>query len=516
MKRRSKNRPVRPASDSVDVFATTRTMKRFVLFVLLVGLTLLAISRWNQRRRTPERFTPAPASVLQESDFPVLAAMDKETTRLVHAVIPSVVSITTARKIPVPSVIDPFEYFFGRRRSAQPQEAIKNSLGSGVIVSKEGHILTNHHVVANVDAIMVQLNDGREFPARIIGGDDATDIAVIKIDAPGVKPLPLGDSDLVSVGQLVFAIGNPFGLQESVTKGIISATGRVTDENRVEYFQTEAVINPGNSGGPLVNIRGEIIGINTAIGNYSGSGTWQGVGFAIPSNTARHAMDGIIKTGRVVRGYIGISIDQVTPELAAELGLPEPSGALVGAITAGSPAEKGGLKPGDVIVGFNRKTIREPRDLVRQITSTAVGTKVELKVIRDRTELSLPVVIEELPAGIKIGPLPQQPQRQPAPQAPPLSANPLGGVSVGPIPDEALGAYPGNVRGVLVTEVSPQSAAGAVLQPGDVIEQVNGQPVPSVEAFRQAGSALVPGKNVVLSIVRGKVRLFVVVRAGRS
>ena len=176
-------------------------MKRFLLFLLLVGLTLLAVSRWNQHRRTPETFTPAPASTLKPSDFPVLAAMDQETTRLVQAVIPSVISITTARKVSVPPVIDPFELLFGRRRKApQPQESIKNSLGSGVIVSKEGHILTNHHVVANVDEIVVQLNDGREFPARIIGADDVADVAVIKIDAPNLQPLPLGDSDGVSVG----------------------------------------------------------------------------------------------------------------------------------------------------------------------------------------------------------------------------------------------------------------------------------------------------------------------------
>jgi serine protease Do len=491
-------------------------MKRFLLFLLLVALGLLAISRWNQHRRTPETFTPAPATTLKPSDFPVLAAMDQETTRLVHAVIPSVVSITTARKISIPPVIDPFELLLGRRRRVQPQETIKNSLGSGVIVSKEGHILTNHHVVANVDEIVVQLNDGREFPARIIGVDDVTDIAVIKIEATGVKPLPLGDSDGVSVGQHVFAIGNPFGLQESVTRGIISATGRVTDENRVEYFQTEAVINPGNSGGPLVNIRGEIIGINTAIGNYSGSGTWQGVGFAIPSNTVRHALEGIIKTGRVLHGYLGISIEPVTPELARQFGLAEPSGALVQSLTPGSPAEKGGLKPGDIIIGFNGKTIQGTRDLVSRIKTATVGSKVEIKIIREGKVLTIPVVIEEVPAGLKIGPLPQQqqptPPQAPAPQP---SANPLAGVTVSSIPREMLGNYPENVQGVLVTEISPQSPASLALQPGDVIEQINGEPVPTPEALQRLASSIGPGKNVVLSIARGKVRLFVVVRAGK-
>lgn len=490
-------------------------MKRFLIFLLLVALSLLAISRWNQQRRTPEKFTPAPASTLKSSDFPVLAAMDQETTRLVQAVIPSVVSITTARKVSVPPVIDPLELFLGRRhRAQQPQETIKNSLGSGVIVSKEGHILTNHHVVANVDEIVVQLNDGREFPARIIGADDISDVAVIKIDAPTIKPLPLGDSDEVSVGQLVFAIGNPFGLQESVTKGIISATGRVTDENRVEYFQTEAVINPGNSGGPLVNIRGEIIGINTAIGNYSGSGTWQGVGFAIPSNTVRHALDGIIKTGRVVHGYLGISIEPITPELAEQYGLAEPSGAMVRDITPGSPAEKGGLKPGDVLIAFNGKAIKGPRDLMRQINAAAVGGKVELKLIRDRKEMTLPVVIEEKPIDLNLGSAPQ-PSPSPQPAAPQPAANPLNGVTVSPIPQELLANYPENVQGLLVTALAPQSPASLALQPGDVIEQINGQPVATPEAFHRLASTLGPGKNAVLSIARGKVRLFVVVRTGK-
>ena len=497
----------------MNMSAISRTMKRFLLFLLLVALALLAISRWNQHRRTPEKFTPAPASTLTPSDLPVLAAMDLETTRLVQAVIPSVVSITTARKVSVPPVIDPLELLFGRRRRAlQPQETIKNSLGSGVIVSKEGHILTNHHVVANVDEIVVQLNDGREFPARIIGADDIADIAVIKIDAPTINPLPLGDSDGVSVGQLVFAIGNPFGLQESVTKGIISATGRVTDENRVEYFQTEAVINPGNSGGPLVNIRGEIIGINTAIGNYSGSGTWQGVGFAIPSNTVRHALDGIIKTGRVVHGYLGISIEPITPQLAEQYGLAEPSGALVQDLTPGSPAEKGGLKPGDVLIAFNGKAIQGPRDLMRQINAAVVGSKVEVKFIRDRKELTLPVVIEEKPAGLQIGSQPQPPSGPPQPAQP---ENPLSGLTVSPIPQELLANYPENVQGVLVTALAPQSMASQVVQSGDVIEAINGQPTATLEAFQHLAATLGPGKHAVLSIARGKVRLFVVVQTGK-
>lgn len=384
-------------------------MKRFILFVILVGLALLAVSKWNQRRLAPTTFTPATAPQLNLGEMPSLAAIDRETTRLVQAVVPSVVSITTSRKVKGPQIIDPFEFFFGRRR-AVPQETIKNSLGSGVIVSAEGHIVTNHHVVANVDEVKVQLNDGRECPARFIGADEIADIAVIKIDVSGIRALPLGNSDEVRVGQLVFAVGNPFGLQETVTKGIISATRRVTDEGGNEYFQTEAVINPGNSGGPLVNIHGEIIGINTAIGNYSGTGTWQGVGFAIPANSVKRSLDAIIKTGRAVRGYLGIVIDPLTPELAQQLGIPGQTGVIVRDTTPGGPAQKAGLQPGDIMVAFDGKPIQGPRELVRLVAATSVGAKVEIQIIRQGKEERLMLQIEEAPEGVRVGkPMPPTP-----------------------------------------------------------------------------------------------------------
>ena len=490
-------------------------MKRFALFILLVALALLAVSRWNQHRRVPESFTPANPSQLNLGDAPALAAIDQETTRLIQAVVPSVVSITTSRKVQVPQIIDPFELFFGRRR-AVPQEAIKSSLGSGVIVSREGHILTNYHVVANVDEVLVQLNDGRApFPARFIGGDESADIAVIKIDAPDVRPLALGDSDNVKVGQLVFAIGNPFGLQETVTKGIISATGRVTDESSNEFFQTEAVINPGNSGGPLINIHGEIIGINTAIGNYSGSGTWQGVGFAIPSNTARHALEAIIKSGHVQRAYLGVVIDPLTPELAQQFGLPGQTGVVIRSILPGSPAEKSGLKPGDILTAFNGRPITGARDLVRQLAAATTGSKAEIRIIRAGKEQTLAVTLEEQPAGFKMGP----PQPQPSPSLPapqptlPAPGNPLAGISVGEIPADQKSNYPENVRGVLVMAISQEAVAAKTLQPGDVIEQINGQPVENPERFAQITSGLKPGTPVVISIARGKLRAFAVVRA---
>src|SRR5581483_12131789 len=310
-------------------------MKRFVIFVLLVALSVLALYRWNEQRNPPfrpEKFTPAEGAKLDLNDVKVLAAMEEEYTKLVDAVVPSVVSITASRKVPMGYLVDPFELLFNRRLRGVPQEREQRSLGSGVIVSKEGHILTNNHVVADVDEVRVQLSSGKEVPAKVIGTDPQSDIAVLKIDGENVTPLPLADSDQVKVGQRVIAVGNPFGLEETVTQGIVSAKGRrAMQDSANEFFQTDAAINPGNSGGPLVNLRGEIIGINNAIGGQTGN--WAGIGFAIPSNVARRTMDSILKTGHVVRGYLGVVIQPLTPDLAQQFGVKDARGALVAEVT---------------------------------------------------------------------------------------------------------------------------------------------------------------------------------------
>ncbi len=490
-------------------------MKRFLIFVALVALTVFSVSRWNQHRRVPETFTPASAPQLDAKDLQVLSALNEEYTRLVETVVPSVVSVMTSRKVQAPQMIDPFEFFFGPRRGHQiPRERVQNSLGSGVIVSSEGHILTNNHVVANMDEVKIQLNDGREFPAKVIGTDEVTDIAVLKIDATDIKPLPLGDSDAVKVGSIVFAIGNPFGLQETVTQGIISATNRqVSDESGNEFFQTDTAINPGNSGGPLINLRGEIIGINSAIGNYSGSGTWQGVGFAIPANAARRAMEGIIKTGRVVRGYLGVVVQELTPELAEQFGVPGQNGAVVTNITPGSPAEKAGLKPGDILTSFDGKPVKNIRDLLRRVSAVAVNAKVEIKFLRDKKEQTVTAVIQEQPADFRT--LQQQPSQ--TPMQPPSSPgalppdNPLVGLDVGDIPVAQRGNLPENVHGVIVTNIDPGAPAANKLQIGDVIEEVARQPVGNAPDFQRIAQSLKPGQRVMLSITRGKLRSFAVV-----
>lgn len=494
-------------------------MKRFLTFVVIVALVVFLIYRWNEQRTPPPAFTPATAPLIDLKNVPVLAAMDAEYTRLAEAVLPSVVSLTTSRKVQRIPMPDPFDFFFGRRGS-RGREFVQNSLGSGVIVSEEGHILTNHHVVADMDEVKVHLRDGRVFPARIIGGDEVTDIAVLKIEASGIRPLPLGDSDQVKVGSLVLAVGNPFGLQETVTHGMISATGRqMSSESDVEFLQTDTAINPGNSGGPLINLRGEIIGINNAIGNYSGSGTWQGVGFAIPSNVAKRSMELILKNGRVQRnGYLGVMIRQISPQRAAQLGVTVRDGVEVVEVVPDSPAEEAGLKEGDLIVAFNGKPVGSMREFLRRVSAVEVGTTVDLRVLRNGKEETLKATIRQQPPGMQRMPIPRsipapQPPSGTVPMQPSTVENGLSGVTVGPVPANRRREYPENVQGVMVTAIAPDAPAAGVLQVGDVIEEINRQPVESVGAYESLVQQIAPEQRIILSIARGKIRSYVLIMA---
>ncbi len=376
-------------------------MRRFIFFILLAFLLAFAFWKWESgpgARLAHEKFTPATGPVIDLKDVKVLDAIDAEYTKLVQSVVPSVVAVATARRIRV-QVMDPLDYFFGRRRMA---EQTQSALGSGVIVSREGHILTNNHVVANMEQIRVQLTDGRTFPAELVGTDEAVDIAVLKVKADNLAPLLLGDSDQVRVGQMVFAVGNPFGLQETVTRGIVSARGRALRDSGVEFLQTDAAVNPGNSGGPLLNLRGEIIGINSAI--FSQTGGWAGISFAIPSNVAKHTLNSILQTGRPVRGYLGVNTMPLNRVLAEQFGIPDGKGALVTDVTPGSPAERSGIRPGDVIRSFNGRTIPDAtamRDLIRQ---AGIGTKVVLGIVRDGAPLSVSTETSEVPPGQAMAP----------------------------------------------------------------------------------------------------------------
>ena len=365
---------------------------RRTFFLLLIAV-LVGFGWWRYQHITKPAtsFTPADKPRLDPKDLKILSALDEEYTRLAAAVIPSVVSIASSNpRQNTPA--NPLEAFLFGNRNRTP----RYSLGSGVIISKEGHILTNNHVIEGMTTIAVQLTDGREVPARFIGADQSTDIAVLQVNIPNLTPLPLGDSEKVRVGQVVFAIGNPFGLQETVTQGIISARGRrAMSDSDVEFLQTDAAVNQGNSGGPLLNVRGEIIGINTAI--FSKTGGNVGISFAVPSNTARRTLESVLATGRAVRGYLGVVLQDLTPALAVQLGATDPRGAIVTDLIAGSPAEAAGLQPGDIIRKIGGRPILEMGDVRACIADIAVGAKTEILIERNGRQIAVTAAIAEAP-----------------------------------------------------------------------------------------------------------------------
>ncbi len=329
---------------------------------------------------------------------------------LVDRVKPAVVNISTSRTVKTPG--NPFQHFFGPFRGSPfgeipDRERKQRSLGSGFIIDREGHIITNNHVVAGAEEIRVKLADGRELPVRLVGRDPKTDIALLRFVNPvkDLQTLTLGDSDEVKVGEWVIAIGNPFGLALTVTQGIVSATGRVIGAGPYDDFiQTDAAINPGNSGGPLINLRGEVIGINTAI-----VAAGQGIGFAVPSNMAKTVIAQLKEKGRVVRGWIGVATQSVTPDLASALGLKEAKGALVSEVAPGGPAAEAGIRRGDVITAFNGKEVKTVLDLPRWVADAPIGRVAPVTVVRDRKEIQLRVKVAEL----KEQPAPQPSRRRP-------------------------------------------------------------------------------------------------------
>jgi len=492
---------------------------------LLIFVALALIAAYFYRTGTvPLRNAAANPTLVEEApidpnEVRVLSALDAEYARLVDAVVPSVVSITTSRTVRVPYVVDQYDFFFGRRGRNRTAEQTQSGLGSGVIVSKEGHIITNHHVIEGMDEILVQLTDGRIEPAELIGSDKGVDIAVLRVKAPNLKPLPFGDSEGVRVGQMVFAIGNPFGLQETVTQGIVSAKGRAISDSGVELLQTDAAVNPGNSGGPLLNLRGEIIGINSAI--YSRTGAWAGISFAIPANTARQTMEVITQTGgKVVRPYMGVVMMDIDRRLADEFQLPDSRGALITDVIPGSPAQEAGLQAGDVIRTYNGHLIRNTRELRRRLLASKVGEEVKLGVIRNGSELELAAKPAEMPDDetlLRVPPAPNPAQPAPEPRQSGRATpgrgvdNALAGITVSDIPERLRGSLPENVPGgVIITQVDPRSPA-AGLRVGDIIEEINQQPVRSVGDFDRLAGAVQPGQRVLLFVARGSTRSFVVI-----
>ena len=367
---------------------------------------------------------------------------------------------------------DPFQGRNPRREFGVPRQ---QGIGSGVIATRDGYILTNNHVVDGADEVKVGLQDGREFTAKVVGRDPKTDVAVIKIDAKDLPAVPMADSDKVEVGDVVLAVGNPFGIGQTVTTGIVSATGRggAIGLDYEDFIQTDAAINPGNSGGALVDAEGRLIGINTAI--LSRSGGNQGIGFAIPVNIARDVMGSLVKDGHVTRGYLGVMIQDVNPALEKEFKLKSTEGALVGDVTPKSPAEKAGLKSGDLILDFNGKKVTDSRHLKLEVARTHPGESVPVKILRDGETKTLDVTMKELPGSEQLAK---------SDSSHPDDNGTLNGVTVADIDGNARQQFelPGTIKGVVVTEVDPNSpSAEAGLKPGDVIQEINRKPVKTAE-----------------------------------
>jgi len=451
-------------------------------------LTLAAASLAAAVLAAPMGFAALPATPSTDSPVPSLAPMVKRTS-------PSVVNIATRGTIKEkpgqrnPLMDDPFfRRFFDTPPDSKPRERQFQSAGSGVIVdAKNGYIITNHHVVENASEITITLLDNRSFTAKVVGSDEGADIAVLQAKQPNLIAMPLGDSGHLEVGDFVVAIGNPFGLQHTVTAGIVSALGRsgINPEGYEDFIQTDASINPGNSGGALVNLKGELVGINSAI--LSGSGGNIGIGFAIPVNMVKGVMEQLIKYGQVKRGILGVNIYNVTPEIAKEFGLTESTGALVAGVAPGSSAEHAGIKTGDIITSINSNVMKSASELRNSIGMLRVGDKVEIGLLRDGKPLKVTALIAE---------------RSEAETA--NAVDIAQGLEGAELADAPAGG------GVLVRSVqdgSPASQAG--LKTNDLIVGVGRTPVSNTKSFREAAK----GANVlVLNVRRGSAVFLIPIR----
>ena len=422
--------------------------------------------------------------------------------------LPAVVNISSTKLVKnqnIPDFLnDPlFRHFFGDQLPRPGGTEREQGLGSGVIVNSDGYLLTNNHVVEGASDVEVFTQGRKKFKAKIIGTDPRTDIAVIKIDASGLPTLTLADSSQLRVGDVVFAIGQPFGIGETATMGIVSATGRGLGgaiEHYEDFIQTDAAINPGNSGGALVDLRGHLVGINTAIISGAGGGN-QGVGFAIPINMAHGVMDQIIEHGKVIRGYLGISIQGVDPDMAKAFGLTHGGGALISDVSPNGPAAKAGLQRGDIVLELNGQSVTGPEDLSVRISQMAPGSVAHLKTFRQGQNRDADATLGEAP------------EQTPASQKGALTPAAMAGMHVQDLTPEIARQLklPATQTGVVVTELDPSSAAAAAgIRPGDVIEEVNRKPVRNVEQFRRELEA--SGSQAVLLLInRGGTTHYVVV-----
>ncbi|MCX7857411.1 MAG: DegQ family serine endoprotease [Deltaproteobacteria bacterium] len=484
-----------------------RNKKIYIVLSLLLGSTLFLV---YMREKVISRDINITALKSQVTNPLSLDKPLPSFTELVKKVKPAVVNISTTTVVKGP---DLREWFFGRRSPFEdffgdyferffgdiPQREYKQrSLGSGFIIDKDGYILTNNHVVERAQSIKVKLYDSREYDATVVGRDPKTDIALIKINPKQNLPVAvLGDSDKLEVGEWVIAIGNPFGLEHTVTAGIVSAKGRVIGQGPYDDFiQTDASINPGNSGGPLFNLKGEVVGINTAI--ISGG---QGIGFAIPINIAKGIVEQLKTKKRVIRGWLGVMIQRVTPEIAKNFGLKEAEGALVSDVVEGSPADQAGIKTGDIIIEYDGKPIKDVDTLPKLVASTEVGKKVKLKIIREGKTIEREVTIGEL-----------KEEDQKAQREPELERN-LGLVVQDLTPEIAKHLNIKDRTGVIVTDVQPGSPAHeANIRRGDIIKEVGKKQIKNSRDFKEAMRGANLKEGIVMLIKRENTTFYVVLK----
>lgn len=467
---------------------TKKKIKFFILFFVLGIISGIIIFNFF---KTPKQSIP----IYRDFAEPV-----KSFSEIVKAVSPSVVNISTMRILQVPPTLEDLFESLPPYGNSQGKKWKEMSMGSGVVVSSDGYILTNYHVIEQAEDIKVTLYDRRTFKAKVVGVDPKTDLAVIKIDAKDLPIASWGDSDKLQVGDFVLAIGNPYGLTHTVTMGIISATGRadVGIADYEDFIQTDAAINPGNSGGPLVNIKGEIIGINTAI--FSRTGGYQGIGFAVPSNMSRIIKDSLIKDGKVVRGWIGVMVQDLTAELAEKFNHKEPYGIIITDVTKQSPAYKAGLKRGDIIIEIDGKKITESAILRNLVAQSKIGTIANLKISRDGRIYIIPITIEQLPSDQFIE---SKIYRKNYTE----SENPFKGLSVidlDPSMAKQIGVDPED-RGVVVYRIEPGSPAeNSGFRKGDLIMEIEKQRIVNSSDFQRLIQKISKGDILVLINRGGK------------
>lgn len=474
------------------------TATMFMMRGLIIGLAITANIVFFTEGYSAEE------NISKES-IEILTKVNSAMSEVTSAVKPAIVNISStktieARGVPSPFFNDPFfRDFFGNqfRNFQQPKERKQSGLGSGVIVGKDGYILTNNHVVTGADEIKVKLSDKREFKGKIIGTDQKTDLAVIKIEADNLPVIKLGDSDKLKIGETVIAVGNPFGLNQTVTSGIVSAKGRadVGIADYEDFIQTDAAINPGNSGGALVNIKGEVIGINTAI--VSSSGGYMGIGFAIPSNMAKAVMESLLNKGKVVRGWLGVSIQPLTPELVKQFGTKDEKGALIADVVESGPADKAGIQAGDVIVEFDGKEVIDPTSLRNSVAVSSPGKVVTLKILRDGKSITVNASVSEQPELMQ--------------KAMGTKDNQFKGVHVQNLTPELRKRMelPVRVTGVVVSDINEESPAEGILMRGDIIMQINRRNIKSVIDYEKAVSDIETSQGVMMLIYRNGSAIYV-------